>query len=46
MFNIQLQYTTAQKFVVRFWNKSPKLHLFDQKYSKNFNIVKYDSNLK
>ncbi len=25
---------------------SPKLHLFDQKYSKNSNIVKYNYNLK
>ncbi len=26
--------------------KSPRLHLFDQKYSKNGNIVKYFYNLK
>ncbi len=39
-----------QKFeVVRFLKEvlcSPRLHLFDRKYSKNSNIVKYYYNLK
>lgn len=29
-----------------FWMKSPKLHLYDQMYGKNSNIVKYDLILK
>ncbi len=49
---ISALYTTIQKFGVGkiflyFWKKfcSPSLHLFD-KYSKNYNILKYHYNLK
>ncbi len=46
------KYTTIQKFVFgKIWCFlsllcSPRLHLFDQKYSKNSNIAKYNYNLK
>ncbi len=44
---ITLTYTNSQKFLnskifnVFLKNCSPSLHLFDPKYSKNSNIVKY-----
>ncbi len=44
------KYTSNQKFGVEkdFYSLlfSPRLHLFDQKYSKNANIMKYNYNLK
>ncbi len=48
------RFTVVQKFGVGkilkyFWKNcfcSTRLHLFDQKYSKNSNIVKYYYNLK
>ncbi len=43
-------YTTVQKLgVSNIWKEvsySPKLHLFDQKYSINSNVVKYYCNVK
>ncbi len=45
-------YTSVQKFGVGkncftfLKNVSPRLHLFNQKYSKNSNIEKYNYNLK
>ncbi len=48
MFPIEsLDMHSVQKFgLVKSVLRSPRLHLFDQKYSKNSNIVKYYYNLK
>ncbi len=50
-FPLNFIYTTSKKYGVRYLKKMslkclPRLHLFDQKYSKNSNIVKYYYNLK
>ncbi len=46
MYNVIQMFGVGTIFEIYFWSLLSSKHLFDQKYSKKHNIVKYYYNLK